>query len=326
MTETLRLSGRDAPCPYCGKKGNSAPVVRIRYRETCLANANVEDFEGRGESCVACGIYHVNPRFPLEVFEHLYPSLSDQNATAVKRIARLPVRFLIESWNLPPGPRRLVARIAGRAFESLLMPPVPPEEFAGGSVLDIGCGDGSHLRSYKRRGCNVFGTEVLPAYATLLATHEDPIPHAIGDFTEMDWTTLAPEGGFDLIIMQSVFYRLADPLKALEAAWELLAPGGTLIRIEPYCPNPEALRFMMRFNFPQGVSFVSDVGTYRKTLARILPGATCTARVFHGRSIKHATGAELSPFAAVRDVFRRLYCQAVAKEPWFIRLDVQKPS
>jgi SAM-dependent methyltransferase len=320
----LRLTARD--CPYCGMPSRSNVVHRLRYGETLSALAGIEDFEGWVDRCDACGIYMVNPRYDVADFPLLYPALSAKTGSGLKRMAAAPARAMIAGWNARSPWRRAAARLAGALLEPIVQPPLPPDGFAGGRVLDVGCGDGFHLRCYARLGCELYGTEVHPGYAASLARGPEHIRYHIADFTQVDWATELAGKTFDLILFQSVFYRLDDPLAALRLAWRLLSPGGTLVRVEPYCPDLAAIRFITRFNFPQGFTFIRDLPIHAAMLERHAPGARFRWRIFYGRSRKHRFGREMTVAEGAGDLVSRFLKNILRIEPWFIRLEMKKSS
>jgi SAM-dependent methyltransferase len=323
-THRLRLASRD--CPYCGTPSGSNVVHRLRYSETLSAVAGIEDFDGWVDACSRCGIYMVNPRYDVAEFPRLYPALSAKTGSGLKRIAAVPTRLMIADWNARSAWRRAAARLAGALLEPIVQPPVPPDDFAGGRILDVGCGDGFHLRCYARLGCELHGTEVHPGYADALARGPERIRYRIADFADVDWTAELGDKRFDLILFQSVFYRLDDPLVALRLAWRLLGPGGTVVRIEPYCPDLEAIRFMTHFNFPQGFTFIREIPRYLATIEPHVPGARFRWKIFYGRSRKHRFGREMTVAQGAGDLVSRLLKNLVGREPWFIRLEMKKLS
>ena len=314
------------PCPWCDRPSGSNTVHRVRYAETLSASPNVADFEGWIDECSECGIYWVNPRYHERDFAAYYTQLSTKRGTPLKRLAAAPTELLIRSWNSPSAPARLIAHALGKVLEPLAHPPVPPRGFVGGRVLDVGCGDGFHLRCYAKLGCELFGTEIHSGYAPMLERGPERIRFWIKPFTEIPWSGEGLLNSFDLIVFQSVFYRVNDPDRAHDLAWRLLRPGGTILRIEPYCPDLDALKFITKFNFPQGFTFIKDVEKHVTRLAAMSPGATFQHRVFYGRSLKHRSGRELSVARGALDAATRIYKQLASVEPWFVRLEITKPA
>jgi len=87
-----------------------------------------------------------------------------------------------------------------------------------GSVLDVGCGNGSFLRFAKEKGWETFGADIRLSPETKDLT----CPLWEGRLPEIDF------GGarFDVIRFNHVLEHLQNPLVELERCRELLNPGG----------------------------------------------------------------------------------------------------
>lgn len=96
-----------------------------------------------------------------------------------------------------------------------------------GSVLDIGCNDGTLLRFFSKRGYDVYGVD--PAENLRAATEALGIPVTTGFFpVELDRT-------FDVVTAANVFAHVDDAVGFLSACGAILKPNG-LVAIEvPYC-------------------------------------------------------------------------------------------
>ncbi len=314
------------PCPYSGAEPGSDTAFSIRYSETSQAMPGIEDFEGLIDIDRATGVYYVNPRYDENEFADIYKSLSLKKGTLVKRLAAFPTRLLFKLTFSGHPVMRLLGNILKPVLIPLAHPPLPPRNFSQGRVLDVGCGDGFHLQCYGENNCELFGTEIHPGYAEILGHYEIPVKYWIKEFSKIDWESETGWESFDLIIFQSVFYRLNNPVAAHELAWKLLRPGGSILRIEPVCLDDEAMKFMARFNFPQGFTFIQDPEKYIDTIRRLSPGAEVNYELIYGRTMKHKTGREMNIIVGVFDIIRRLFCSLFRKEPWFIRLEINKPA
>ncbi len=115
---------------------------------------------------------------------------------------------------------------------------VPP----GGSILDVGCGNGGFLLEMKRRGFNVQGTEWTAASASRIPTNAGVQVHA-GDLLDLD----LPQETFDAITLWHVFEHLRQPREALERIRALLKPTGRLFMSMPNAESTQAWRFGMQW-------------------------------------------------------------------------------
>ncbi len=97
----------------------------------------------------------------------------------------------------------------------------------GGRLLEVGCGHGLLLDEARRRGWRVEGIE--PS-ASARAHARDALGLDVADAT-LDG--LAAGERFDAVVLADVLEHLDDPVGAVQACRELLAPGGALLVVTP---------------------------------------------------------------------------------------------
>ncbi len=326
--EGIALTLSPGHCPACDL--SKRPIVHtLNYSDTHLRQPAIADFGGCVRSCADCGLYLVEPRYDEDEFALIYTALSrkGRDSSTVKRVASWPLKFAMTGWFATNPVRRFLARAIGAVLDPVLHMPLPTYPLpARPNILDIGCGDGFHLRCFGGLGAALHATEIHPAYAEMLALGPEKIRFWIAEFNAIDWEKETGFGYFDLIVLQSVFYRLNDPWRSLDLAWKLLRPGGTILRIEPFCPDLGAAQFITKFNFPQGFSFVHDRQTYEDVLKKRLPGAELRWKIFYGRSWKLVRGRDLTPLSALRDILVRIYKSIRRIEPVYVKLEIHKPA
>lgn len=87
----------------------------------------------------------------------------------------------------------------------------PPRQ--GMSVLDIGCGTGTHLFFYQEAGCKTFGVDLSPAMLNVarqkLGTAA-PAALTLGDASRMPF----PDGSFDLVTATLMFHEMPAALRS----------------------------------------------------------------------------------------------------------------
>jgi 2-polyprenyl-3-methyl-5-hydroxy-6-metoxy-1,4-benzoquinol methylase len=97
----------------------------------------------------------------------------------------------------------------------------------GGSVLDVGCGDGSWLASLKNLGWKVEGTDFDPE-AVRVASQRGLNVH-VGGLEDQGY----PPNSFDAITLSHVIEHVPDPEGTIRECVRLLKPGGRLVLFTP---------------------------------------------------------------------------------------------
>jgi SAM-dependent methyltransferase len=200
-TATSSPAATAAPCPGCGNREGSRPVLLRGHDRLTKAPG-----EFSVVACASCGLAFTEPRIGTEDFATYYPetySAYEPNArpkpSLGERIGALNRELLVRY-----GPYRDVWRR-------------PP-----GRLLDVGCGTGDLAGVFRRRGWHACGIEPSPQAAG----------HARGAGVEVVTGTLADapwgEGSFDAIVFNHSLEHIDDPLEALSQAARLLRPGGLL--------------------------------------------------------------------------------------------------
>lgn len=108
----------------------------------------------------------------------------------------------------------------------------------GGSVLDVGCGNGGFLVQIKDRGYRAQGTE-WTAESAARVPRDAGIPVHVGDLIDID----LPPQSFDAITLWHVFEHLRRPRETLLRIRTLLKDGGSLLMSMPNAESAQAMRY-----------------------------------------------------------------------------------
>jgi len=209
--ENKRLKLIDAQCCIC-ESADAAPI------------GAGEDFEYRTSSdtflamrCNSCELVYLNPRPDISEFERIYPpsyhafDFSEQDFGIVYKIrSRLEAKRLLSLCKDLPKDAR---------------------------ILDVGCGDGFHLKLLKKYGEKSWTLEGVDVdkRAVRMAEESGLKIHA-GSIEELN----LPENFYDLTLMIQTVEHLENPLESLTAIKNVLKPKGKLIIVTD---NTDALDF-----------------------------------------------------------------------------------
>jgi SAM-dependent methyltransferase len=183
-----------------------------------------EDYEYRTSSdtflavrCETCELVYLNPRPDVSEFARIYPpsyhafDFSEQDFGVVYKIrSRLEAKRLLSFCKDLPASAR---------------------------ILDVGCGDGFHLkllRDYGEKSWTLEGVD-LDERAVEMAEKSGLKVH-LGSIEDLR----LPENSFDLAFMIQTVEHLEKPVEILAAVKRVLKPGGRLVVVTD---NTDALDF-----------------------------------------------------------------------------------
>jgi len=132
----------------------------------------------------------------------------------------------------------------------------PPEKNA--SVLDVGCGTGSHLHLYENAGCRAFGIDLSPAMLSEAKKKPTRASLLLGDAARMPYS----DHSFDLVAAMLALHEMPPETRSdvLGEMARVLKPDGRIV-ITDYHPGP--------ISFPKGwlykaVIFVLEMAAGRE--------------------------------------------------------------
>lgn len=136
---------------------------------------------------------------------------------------------------------RITARFYDRLFESMnkglrlvgIRMFRPKAEM---SILDIGCGTGTHLELYKRFGCKLFGLDASPSMLELAKKRlGNEAQLALGDAADLFYES----NQFNLIVTMLILHEMSPTKRfaAIEEMKRVLKPDGRLLWID-FQPGP----------------------------------------------------------------------------------------
>lgn len=105
---------------------------------------------------------------------------------------------------------------------------------SGGTVLDVGCGNGRYLGPIRERGGAVVGCD---RSAGMLLGVRDDVPVLVGDVTELPFATAA----FDRVLAAQMLYHVEDRPAAVLELRRVLAGGGTCVAVTNGAAHVESI-------------------------------------------------------------------------------------
>jgi 2-polyprenyl-3-methyl-5-hydroxy-6-metoxy-1,4-benzoquinol methylase len=193
-------------CAICSPGGQAENFLQARSGESLFSYMR----------CSACGLVFLNPRpgaaEMFRFYDEDYYGEGDQKFRSGVEVLR---RFFA----------REKARRACRYFPS------------PGTVLDVGCGQGTFLRLMQRKGWKGQGTELSPGSASRAI--QAGLSVSVGEIGENQF----PPFCFDLITFWQVLEHLRDPAAMLERIRPLLRRGGIVAISTPNVESWQARTF-----------------------------------------------------------------------------------
>jgi len=138
-------------------------------------------------------------------------------------------------------PYRNVAGIYDRIFDSMnkglkLMGIRMFRPSKGMSILDVGCGTGSHLELYQRYKCDLYGLDLSPAMLAVAKSRLGETARLdLGDATDMPYE----DGKFDLVISMLTLHEMSPGTRSavLKEMKRVIKEDGRILLID-YHPGP----------------------------------------------------------------------------------------
>ncbi len=205
-------------CPLCGARGrglhDSVPDHYFGVRGAW--NLRCCDEPG-------CGLVWQDPMVVAEdlpkAYQNYYTTLGTGTQAAPERAAFDPMFYRLE---------RLATRVLGLGPERERLAQAYLDRERPGTLLDVGCGDGTFAAEMKRRGWNVRGTDFDPAAAARARSDHD-ISVDVGDLVQLAYEA----SSLDVVTARHVIEHVYDPVEFAAECWRLLKPGGQLVLVTP---------------------------------------------------------------------------------------------
>ncbi len=208
-------AARGEACCVCG----STEAKPWRNAPDNLLNHNDQTF--LAVRCERCGLVRLQPRPEEAAMERHYTATTYARAEGEEETAGLGQRLdeffrrQAERVNASHGTRTTRKRL-----------------------LDVGCGDGRFMAAMQTLGWETEGLETDPRTAALARKRTESVIH------KLDLENLKGiKGKFDMVSLLHVLEHVPDPRATLRAAYDALAPGGTLLLAVPNTDCLEARVF-----------------------------------------------------------------------------------
>lgn len=207
--------------------------LNLQFVKCCICESNDATLIGRGKDfeyqtsshtfsamkCNSCGLVYLNPRPSITEFEKIYPPTYHAIDFSKKKFGFVynirsyleAARFLRRCRNLPDDAR----------------------------ILDVGCGDGFHLkllREFGKKSWELEGVDI-DQRAVAAATRAGLKVH-LGTMEDID----LPVENYDLIFMIQTIEHIEKPVEVLGAIKKLLRKGGQLVIVTD---NTDSLDFKL---------------------------------------------------------------------------------
>jgi len=143
-----------------------------------------------------------------------------------------------------------------------------------GSVLDVGCGDGSLVAHFSRFGIHAVGVDTsprAPAIKTRQAMARVPRTGSCEKADAHDLSGIESES-FDAVTMVRTLHELSDPVRALKEARRVLKKGGLLLIADFLRGHAGERMWGERYSSLDEIVEMASRAGFEVVLTRRLPG------------------------------------------------------
>jgi SAM-dependent methyltransferase len=261
----------------------------------------VQDFFRRSGFPLDCGVWRAqDPEVNADV-EKLYHAIREKEGWLYPdaRVAQLP---------LVPGSDAHAFQWKARGYSCDRLSKYLIRHYHGGSVLDLGCGNGWMSARLAGEGYSVCGLDLH--YQELLqgARVFNDVPNLCFLYGNV-FNDVLPEKFFNFIIMASSFQYFGDAPQLLKRLFILLRPGGEIHIVDtPFYTSAERDSAAGRSKrYYAGIGYPSFAGYY-----------------FH-RTLDELSGysyVRIGPPNRVANALRRFFRRGISPFPWIV---IKKP-
>ncbi len=230
MKEPNHSSPCAGSCRNCGSPG------LIKYGGLRDRNYGVPGRWGHF-FCPSCGLIWINPMPSPEDFSRLYrnyftkePLLGEELAERLFNAVALPVLQASMGYGRPNLRRRLTGRLLSLIpffREAAVCYALGLDWRNGGSLLDVGCGNGKFISQMKALGWDVHGVELDPESSRF--AREKKLDVKTGELKDLHFS----DSSFDTVTLRHSLEHFNDPVGLLLECGRILKPGGRLAVITP---------------------------------------------------------------------------------------------
>ena len=195
--------------------------------------------------CRVCGLIQTNPRMSQTAYRSFY---NDEYRKLYEGHERPTDSFFFQQCERGEAILRFFE--TSRAF---------PRDVSRCFVLEVGCGAGGILASFKEKGCRVKGVDWGEDYVAF-GREKFKLDLTVGGIHEAEHSLDAQP---DIIIYSHVFEHLLDPREELRAVRRICAPHGAV-----YLEMPGVKDLMTRYE-RDFLRFLQNAHTYHFTLTTL---------------------------------------------------------
>ena len=221
----------DRDCPVCGCE-----------RKRTITSGREREFKDTPQDlffvvqCLHCDLVYLNPIPHRVELDKIYP----KNYYCYNATDNSPFKqFLVDRIGFPARIRKLM------------------ESFGFPKVLDIGCGNGDALDTFKGLGADTTGLDFNRQALRLVSDKGHKTIEGRIEDTDL------PEKEYDIIYSSNVIEHIADPKGMVKKVYEALKPNGIFLCETPNFNSFDARLFALSgkwggFHFPRHWTFFTD--------------------------------------------------------------------
>lgn len=205
-------------CPIC-----TSPSAYDFSGRNVLVKADMTRYDYY--KCDACGAFFLHPMPDAATLGELYPDsyvepedLERAKPVSPLKLARLKLRHGYAHLDARP-----LAALADRLLAPFRRADRAIDFVPGGSLLDVGCGNGRYLRTMRSLGWQVEGVELNRQSAEFCRSTQLSVHN--GDLASAQF----PSASFDVITARHVIEHIPTPHDFMAELARLLKPGGHLV-------------------------------------------------------------------------------------------------